>query len=296
MKIHFILPSFHFYYFWRMRTLFSLLAIFIISISIQQCTMPAKQKNEKITEPVAVVKKDSFQLLCQFWQLADAEHPTSKDISFNEKGILYNSGIVFMTDSVVLENPAGEMTYGKYKLNGKTIIVSYEDGRKVVYTISKLNNNELFLKRTMNKLTSELTYNATSTDWTNATNNPFSKQNYQWAIKPKKSETDEAIKNRAKECVNFYAEYFNGFANGGAKKINFEALPSCFNWYQGGITIQSEAKLDKKWANCFYSQEQAFKARQLLENALVKKYDWDSTQTNWLKQTASVLKQIHDGL
>jgi hypothetical protein len=280
-----------------MRTLFSLLAIFIISISFQQCTTPAKQKNEKITEPIVVVKKDSFQLLCQFWQLTDAEHPTSKDISFtNDNGILFNSGIVFMTDSVFLENPAGEMAYGKFKLNGNVINATFDNGVKAVYQIGTLNEKELFLKRTINKQTSELTYTATNTDWTNANKNPFSKQNYQWVIKPKKAETDEAIKNRAKECVNFYADYFSGFANGGAKNINFEALPSCFNWYQGGITIQSEAKLDKKWANCFYSEEQAFKARQLLEDALSKKYDWDTTQTNWIKQTASVLQQIHDGL
>jgi len=33
----------------------------------------------------------------------------------------------------------------------------------------------------------------------------------------------------------------------------------------------------------------------MIEDDLVsKKYNWDTTQTNWLKQTADVLKQIHD--
>jgi hypothetical protein len=32
----------------------------------------------------------------------------------------------------------------------------------------------------------------------------------------------------------------------------------------------------------------------MLEDALVKKYDWDTKETNWLKQTASVLQQIYD--
>ena len=52
--------------------------------------------------------------------------------------------------------------------------------------------------------------------------------------------------------------------------------------------------LDKKWINCFYSEEQALEARQMMEDVLSKKYDWDTTQTNWIKQTVTVLKQIHD--
>lgn len=259
--------------------------------------MPAKKADKKITESIVIAEKDTFHLLCQYWQLVDAEHPTSKDISFtNDKGILINPGIVFMTDSIVLENPTGEMAYGKFKLSGNTLQVTFESGVKAIYKIGRLNKNELFLKRTINKQTSELTYKATNTQWDDASKNPFSKQNYQWALKPKNPETDEGIKKRSKEYVNFCANYFKGFADGGATKINFEALPSCFNWYQGGITIQSEAKLDKKWANCFYSEEQALKARQILEDALSKKYDWDTTQTNWVKQTALVLQQISDGL
>ena len=58
--------------------------------------------------------------------------------------------------------------------------------------------------------------------------------------------------------------------------------------------MQGPKNLDKKWINCFYSEEQALEARQLMEDVLTKKYDWDTTQTNWVKQTAMVLKLIHD--
>jgi hypothetical protein len=33
-----------------------------------------------------------------------------------------------------------------------------------------------------------------------------------------------------------------------------------------------------------------------LEDAILKKYDWDTTETDWVKQTIPVLQQIHDGL
>jgi hypothetical protein len=32
----------------------------------------------------------------------------------------------------------------------------------------------------------------------------------------------------------------------------------------------------------------------MLQDAITKKYDWDLKETNWLKQTASVLQQIYD--
>ncbi|MGN6530609.1 MAG: hypothetical protein ACTHK0_02495 [Ginsengibacter sp.] len=246
---------------------------------------------------IPTLQRDSFQLLCQYWKLSDAEHPTSKDISFtNDHGILFESGIVFLTDSSLLENPAGEMSYGKFRLNGNKIEANFDNGKKAVYTMNRLHKDELLLDRLENKHTSELTYKSTDTWWPDANKNPFAKQNYQWSIKPKKAESDQEIKKRLKEFVQFYKYYFDGLVKGGATNIDFTGLPGCLNWYQGGITIQSENKLDKKWINCFYSTEQAYKGRQMLEDVLVKKYDWDTKETNWLKQTASVLQQIYDGM
>lgn len=272
------------------------LLFFILSSFFFNCTSPTPRANKKLVSEIVPAEKDTFHLLCQYWQLDDADNPTPKDISFSDNGIQLQSGITFMTDSIVLENPRGEMTYGKFKINGNTINVNFDNGTNAVYKIGKINEEDLLLKRTENKKSSELTYKATHTYWPDAGKDPFSKQNYQWAIKPKKSETAAEIKNRAKQCVQFYVYYFDGFVAGGATTVSFDALPNCFNWYVGGITIQSEKKLDKKWINSFYSKEEAFQARQMLEDALMKKYDWDTTQTNWLKQTALVLQQIHDGM
>jgi len=274
--------------------LFSLLIIFFIPLVFSDCSVPVKNDNEKIIGLADSPPKDTFHLLCQYWQLTDAGHPTSKDVSFtNDKGLLFQSGMVFMSDSVLLENPVGEMNYGKFKVSGNTISVNFDNGRKAIYKIGRLHKDELRLRRTENKHTTELTFKATGTYWKDARKNPFAKQNYQWAQRPEKPESDEALKIRLKNNVRFYEYYFKGFADGGASKINFDGLPCCFNWYSGGIFIQNENKLNKKWINCFYSEDQAYKGRQLLEEALNKKYDWDTTQTNWVKQTSDVLKQIN---
>ena len=276
-----------------MRNLFLFL---IISFLLANCTSPQQRTNDKMVDDEAVVEKDTIHLLCQYWQLEEADNPTSKDISFKENGIEFTSGIVFMTDSVLLENPKGKMNYGKFKLDGNTINVVFDNGGKAVYKIGRLNKDELLLRRTENKHVSQLTFKGSHTYWPDADKNPFSKENFKWVQKPRGPESAEEIKKRAKESVQFYAYYLTGFVNGGATTVDFEAIPCCFNWYSGGISIQSESKLDKKWIDCFYSKEQAFEARQILEDAILKKYDWDTTETDWVKQTIPVLQQIHDGL
>jgi hypothetical protein len=258
--------------------------------------MPSPNRNEKITDDTSEVL-DTFQLLTQFWQLKDADHPTSKDISFtSDEGVLYQSGIVFMTDSSVLENPTGELTYGKFSLKGNAISVAFDDGRKAIYIIDRINKEELLLSRTEKKHSSLLTYKATSTSWPDTHKNPFARQNYQWAQKPQKPESDNEIKNRVKESVQFFVYYFAGYLNGKAPQIDFTGLPNCLKWYSGGISIDNEDKLDKKWISCFYSRAQAYKGRQMLEDALVKKHNWDAKETNWIKQTMPVLQQIYDGM
>lgn len=264
--------------------------VFILS----NCTQPQQEKNEKILSDVVKTDRDSFSLLCQYWDLDEAENPSYVDITAKDpnSGIEYQSGILFMPDSTVLENPKGKMTYGKFSLNNNIINVKYDDGRKAVYEIVRLNKEELHLDRTENKKKTNLFYLASNTYWPDVSKNPFSKQNYSWIKKPAKPENEAEIKEKAKECIRFYQYYFEGFANGGAKSINFDALPNPFKWYAGGIFIQKDDKLDNKFINCFYSPQEAYKARQVLQDMLQQKVDWDSTQTNWLKQTALVLEQI----
>lgn len=272
--------------------------LFIISSSIllSNCGSPSQNTSEKITEDASAAK-DTFYLLTQYWELKDADHPLSSDVSFtNGEGVIYDPGIVFMVDSSVLENPVGEMSYGKFSLKGNTINVNFDDGIKAAYIIDRINKDELILLRTERKHTSQLTYKATNTSWPHSDKNPFAKQNYTWSQKPKKSETDAEIKDRVKQYVQFCVYYFDGYINGGAAQIDFNALPTCLDWYQGGITIQNENKLDKKWSDCFYSQKQAYKGRQMLEDAIVKKYNWDEKEANWMKQIVPVLQQIHDGM
>ncbi len=254
-------------------------------------------KNEKMVDQPLPQRKDAFNQLCQYWEVTDAERPTFRDLYDNQQEKVYNyPGIVFMTDSTFLEDPRAEMRYGRFTLKGKEINAQFDDGKKAVYTIEDKQANTMVVKRAEKNQSTILYLKSSEVFWPDADRNPYNKINSQWRIKPKAMENDEQLKERLKGCVQFYQYFFRGYSESETTEIDFLGLPTCFKWYQGGIFVQAARTLDKKWINCFYSEEQAMQARQKMEDLLSKKYDWDTTQKNWIKQLVPVLKQIHDQL
>lgn len=270
--------------------------LFFISLLPVDCSMQQEHKNEKIGEEKPPEIKDPFHKLCQYWDVTDAESPDYSDIyDNNEEGVKNYPGIIFMTDSTFLEDPKGEMSYGKFVYKGKEIDAQFDNGNKAVYSIQNIEGDTMQIRRVEKNHATILYVKGDKVFWPDASLNPFNKKNSQWRIKPSKHESTQELTERLKGCVKFYEYLFTGNAGSESNDINFIGLPTCFKWYQGGILVQAPKNLDKKWINCFYSQEQAMNARQMMEDALTtKKYNWDTTQTNWLKQTANVLKQIHD--
>jgi hypothetical protein len=214
-----------------------------------------------------------------------------------QEGIYNYPGIIFMTDSTFLENPRSAMRYGKFQLNGKVINAQFDDGKKAAYDIQLIQGDSMVLKRIEKAHSTILSVKGDNTFWPDASLNPYNKRNNQWRIKPANEENPQELKTRLKGCVRFFQYFFTGHAESPDVDVNMLGLPCCFKWYQGGIIIQGPSKLDKKWINCFYSEQQALDARQIMEDVLTSnKYNWDTTQTNWLKQTADVLKQIQGKL
>ncbi len=269
--------------------------IIILAFILANCNTPEKKKTISVNQP-ETVKKDTLQQLYSYWNLDDVEHPQTGDVAFKDNSGEYHPGITFVANSEIVENPKGEIKYGRFTLKKNLVQVNYDNGEKGTFEILRIDSSKLILKRNIRNEISTLTYLPTESFWPDAKTHPFSKLNYEWTHKPSKPENENQINSRMKECIRFYYYYFRGFINDDAKKIDFNYLPSCFNWYTGGIFLQSATKLDPKWINCFYSFEQALHARNIVEKALSKKYVWDTAQTNWLKQTEPVLMQIHDSL
>ncbi len=277
-----------------MHNLFIRLLFFVLLVS-HGCTMP-EAKNEKLVDQPLPIGKDAFHQLCQYWEVTDAERPTYRDINEHRDNIFNIPGIVFMTDSTFLENPKATMRYGKFTIRGKQINAQFDDGTKAVYTIQEKQGNTMKVKRSEKQQSTILYLKGAEVFWPDANKNPFNKINSEWRIKPKKAESENELKTRLKGCVQFYQYFFKGYVESKSTEIDYSGLPSCFSWYEGGIFVQNEKKLDPKWIGCFYSGGQALQARQIMENILSKKYDWDTTERNWIKQLVPVLKQVHDKL
>jgi len=270
--------------------------LFFICLLAAGCGTQDQRNDDKVIGEKVAAPKDPFHRLCQYWEVTDAESPTYRDIYDNQVSGVYNyPGIIFMTDSTFLEDPRAAMRYGKFTFKGKVINAEFDDGKKATYTIEDVQADTMKFRREEKDHTTILYVAGDRVFWPDASTNPYNKINTKWRIKPSKSESQAELNERLKQCVRFYQYLFIGYSESDNSKVNFLGLPTCFNWYQGGITVQNKKKLDKKWIDCFYSEEQALQARQMIEDDLVsKKYDWDTTQANWLKQTADVLKQIHD--
>ncbi len=253
-------------------------------------------KNEKMVDQPLPERRDAFHQICQYWEVKDAERPTYRDLDERRDDIFNIPGIVFMTDSTFLENPKADMRYGKFTMKGKEIDAEFDDGTKAVYTIQEKEDSAMTMKRSEKSQSTILYLVGAQVFWPDAGKNPFNKINSTWRIKPKKQESEGELKDRLKGCVQFYQYFFKGYVESKSAEIDYTGLPSCFKWYEGGIFVQNEKKLDKKWINCFYSEGQALQARQIMEDVLSKKYDWDTTERNWIKQLVPVLKQVQDKL
>jgi hypothetical protein len=233
-------------------------------------------------------------LLCQTWVYK--EDARDYDSSDGTLDFPYR-GISFFTDSTAVKEPHEDIQFGKWSFNNddKTIHVKYENGKEVNYKIKAIGTKDLTLLK-LNGDKEKIVLVADGKQEQDYKDDPYYFINNSWRIKPKHSETEEEIKERLKQCIRFYVLFFNDDIKKSSTTILFHGLPSCFNWYSGGIGLQHQDELDAKWIDCFYNKDQAMEAYNIVGKLIAKKYQWDKNETNWVRQTAPILQQMYDSL
>ncbi len=276
----------------------------ILAVILGSCTAK-KTSDEAVEETVDKSAKyirlktgdEVFTLVCQNWEIEDADSPLPKDLfDRTENGTPHYPGLCFLTDSTIVENPRGEIRFGKFSLKGNQLTAKFTDGKSAEYSISRALPENSLLKRTEAGKVTKLKLTSEGVGYIDAKNNPFHAMYNQWRIKPSKPETDLELISRIKQNILFYAKYFQDHVDRDARSITFEGIPCCLTWYHGGITIKSESKLDEKWIDCFYTKSDAIKARNILEIALMKKHKWNTGISNWMEQMVPVLMSVRDSL
>lgn len=238
---------------------------------------------------------DIKKLLCQNWENKEDAEDAALGGGGEGLEILYR-GFSFFEDATVVENPRDNIRFGKWSMNeaDKMISIEFNKGGKAQYKIVAIGAGQMILMNTTDK--KKVEYKADAKAQKNLADDPFYGLNNQWRLKPGKAESDSEIKLRTEQCVFFYAKFLDDNANRGSKIISFAGLPACFKWYRGGVSVIARDKLEAKWLNCYYNKEQAFKAHAMLDKIISKKYKWNKEETNWVKQSAGVVKQMYDTL
>ncbi|MEP6677311.1 MAG: hypothetical protein ABJA78_19275 [Ferruginibacter sp.] len=239
--------------------------------------------------------KDPVELLSQSWELGedidalqDATEKSGVRLSFR--------GFSFATDGSFVKDPRGYISFGKwdYDVDGKKLTLKFTDGKTNVYHIRNIMRDQLYVYAEGDK--GEIfKYVADGMRYENTEDDPFYTANNQWRIAPAKPESDEAIRNRLKACIHFLILFHQDMIVKDAGLISFYGFPSCLKFYGPGIFMKKRKDIDGEWTGCFYNEEQAMKAYDMIDAVIAMKYDW-TKPGSWLKKNESVLEQIYKKL
>ena len=261
----------------------------------------------KTTETANIPSKDeSFKqlsqtsdpniLIAQDWQIEE-DLPSLKDAG-DENGLrLTFRGLYLSADNTFVKNPRGSIEFGTWSYDdpGKKLTLKYDAGRSETYVVKSLRQGELVISGAITGNEPEK-YVADRLQYKNAADNPFYAANNKWRIHPAKSETDEAIRKRLKDCIHFFVLFYRDCINRDINPVSFYGFPNCLKFYGPGIFIKKKDELDNKFIDCFYNDAQAMKAYDLVDAALNKKYTWPKENIGWLKKNAIVLEQVYNNL
>lgn len=248
----------------------------------------------------ATAKISITDLLSQVWKLDDTDkahwNELFWDSSINAR--MYPE-IALFKDLTVTVNAHSHIRLGKWKLNkeSRELTLRFDDGGSNIYKIDQvaLRQMEMNWARAEDNVFLQLSSQAIA--HRRPEEEPLYPSNNRWRIRPSTPETVAQIRRRVKDYVHFFALYFRDNHLRQETDISFIGLPCCFIWYNGGIGIQNELDLDKKWIACFYSETQAMTGYRMLVPILQShELRWPEHPTSWISQTGDVLQQMADKL
>lgn len=272
------------------------------------CTGPEKkdQSTEKRTAVIDYRSKGLENLaqsnimkdiLCQTWDYKEDVADTKDAIVSSGIDVVYR-GYCFFNDGTLIKDPRGKLKIGRWLLNDQakpiSMIMSFDNAEKEIKRLAHLVPTEMILSTGTENDKAKIALSADAFRHINSMDDPFYTANILWRIKPTSPETDHAIRQRLKDCIHFFVLFYEEKINAEVKTVSFVGLPSCFNWYSGGITLQQENALQQKWVDCFYNNQQAMKAYAFADKLISKKYDWPKKENNWLKLNVAVLRQMEN--
>jgi hypothetical protein len=239
-------------------------------------------------------------LLSQRWEMEDADRKHWDQFFWDsESNKRKYPGISLFRDFKVTKNVRCGIKTGKWQLNKeqRSLQLQFADGTRENYLIQQVSLKTIVAVLEEDQESIRVSFTSDGMVHKRAAEDPFYPANNTWRIKPQAPETNDQIRTRVRDCVHFYALFFKDNVQRHSRDISFIGLPGCFTWYNGGIALTSTIELDKKWVDCFYSEDQALKGYGFL-NDLLQRHElkWPAHSESWVSETQSVLEQMYQKL
>ena len=240
-------------------------------------------------------------VISQLWEFEDADRPHWNKIFWDSvTDTRQFPEMALFPDHSAIKNPRINLQMGKWTLDkdSRQLRLQWAHGPAEVYIVRQVALKQMELNGVNTAETPAiLTMSSQAIIHRRVAEDPYYPSNNQWRVKPARSETPDQIRQRVKACVHFYSLFFLDNHRRQEKDISFSGLPSCFEWYNGSISLQSKGLLDRKWIDCFYSESQALTGYDMLANELEKhELKWPEHPTSWVEQTGQVLDQLYNKL
>ncbi|MFL5744020.1 MAG: hypothetical protein ACJ751_05110 [Niastella sp.] len=112
-----------------------------------------------------------------------------------------------------------------------------------------------------------------------------------WRTKPTQPESDEAIKARLKQVIDYYSGYFANISGNRIPYFNIEKLLCPIKFYSGGIGMKKFKAADD-WTKVYYDSTDAHKAHGMLDEAFDKLKGYPDRGGNFAAEYAASLKML----
>jgi hypothetical protein len=125
-----------------------------------------------------------------------------------------------------------------------------------------------------------------------AVENPFSKENNLWRIKPVAKETSIQLKDRLRNHFRFWELYFTWALNNGIQYIDVRSTPTPVKIYGNGFGLKPAEQLPAAWKNYFYDEKDCQAANEKIKNIFDNNgIAWPHTENKY-KMFISAFQQL----
>lgn len=119
--------------------------------------------------------------------------------------------------------------------------------------------------------------------YSNLSNDPYSKENNWWRIKPSKPESDEQLKKRVLNHLAFWQLLFHDADKNDLPYVSYNWFASPLVIATNGVVMKFYDDVKNEWDQNFYDSVQAHKGYELMRKCFSKKIKYLQTDNKYLR-------------